>query len=95
MNPDFWAGRRVFLTGHTGFKGTWLTLMLAQMGAQVRGFALAPPTTPSMFDICGAATGIEHEIGDIRDAGRLAASLKAFGPSVVLHLAARAVCSWD
>lgn len=91
MNPDFWAGRRVFLTGHTGFKGTWLTLMLAQMGAQVRGFALAPPTTPSMFDICGAAAGIEHEIGDIRDAGRLAASLKTFGPSVVLHLAAQPI----
>jgi CDP-glucose 4,6-dehydratase len=91
MTPDFWAGRRVFLTGHTGFKGAWLTLLLQQMGARVHGYALAPPTTPSMFDVCAVSDGIEHEIADIRDAERLAASIKAFAPSIVLHLAAQPI----
>jgi len=91
MIPDFWAGRRVFLTGHTGFKGAWLTLFLTQMGARVHGYALAPPTTPSMFDVCGVAEGIEHEVADIRDAERLAASIRAFSPSIVLHLAAQPI----
>lgn len=91
MNPDFWAGRRAFLTGHTGFKGAWLTQLLTGMGAHVHGYALAPPTTPSMFEVCGLAEGIEHEIADVRDEARLAASLKAFAPSVVLHLAAQPI----
>ena len=56
MNPVFWLGKRVLLTGHTGFKGSWLSLWLQSMGAQVTGYALAPPTNPSMFDIAVTAT---------------------------------------
>lgn len=89
LNRDFWAGRRVFVTGHTGFKGSWLLLMLEQLGAKVTGFSLAPPTTPAMFDMIGGAERCEHHIGDIRDAATLANAVKTAAPEIVLHLAAQ------
>lgn len=89
VNPDFWRGRRVFLTGHTGFKGGWLALWLQRMGAQVTGYALRPPTNPSLFEVARVGEGMHSHIGDIRDAAALRAAMQAAAPEVVLHLAAQ------
>ena len=67
VNPIFWKGKKVFLTGHTGFKGSWLSLWLQSMGCIVKGYALAPPTEPSLFIEANVAKGMESTIGDIRD----------------------------
>jgi len=67
LNSSFWLGKRVLLTGHTGFKGSWLSLWLQSIGAQVIGYALAPPTNPSLFDIADVASGMTSVFGDIRD----------------------------
>jgi CDP-glucose 4,6-dehydratase len=91
MNAGFWSGRKVFLTGHTGFKGSWLSLWLQQLGAVVYGYSLAPPTDPDMFGIARVAQGMAHELGDIRDAEKLASAMRKFEPSVVLHLAAQPI----
>jgi CDP-glucose 4,6-dehydratase len=87
VNP--WQGRRVFLTGHTGFKGGWLALWLASRGAQIRGYALDPETTPNLFTAAAVGDVLEDVRGDIRDAAKLEASLKEFAPEVVFHLAAQ------
>lgn len=87
--PDFWKGKKVFLTGHTGFKGSWLSLWLQSMGARVKGFALAPPTTPALFNEARVSQGMESEIGDIRDLQTVTASMTAFDPDVVIHMAAQ------
>lgn len=91
MNPDFWKGRKVFVTGHTGFKGAWLTLWLKSAGAHVKGYSLPAPTDPSLFVEARVADGIESETGDIRDLERLRSSLAAFAPEIVLHLAAQSL----
>jgi len=84
------AGRRVLVTGHTGFKGAWLALWLAEMGAEVSGFALEPPTEPSIFVDARVADKLSaHRIGDVRDAAALAAFVSEVRPEVVLHLAAQ------
>lgn len=88
-DPAFWRGRRVFLTGHTGFKGGWLAYWLAQLGADVHGYALAPDTQPSAFAELGIASRVTSTLGDIRDAGALGAALRAADPEIVLHLAAQ------
>ena len=81
-NPTFWAGKRVFLTGHTGFKGTWLALWLQTMGAEVSGYALAPDTTPALFTLTDAAQGMAAStLADIRDAAAVAAALAASSSS--------------
>jgi len=66
VNTAFWKGKRVLMTGHTGFKGSWLSLWLQSMGAQVVGYALAPPTNPSLFEAAEVGTGMTSIIGDIR-----------------------------
>ena len=72
INPSFWNGKRVFLTGHTGFKGGWLSLWLASMGAKVTGYALTPNTTPNFFDVAKVASDLEQShIADIRDLEKL------------------------
>lgn len=85
----FWRGRRVFLTGHTGFKGGWMSLWLAHLGADVRGYALDPWTDPSLFDIARIGEVVEDIRGDIRDGAQLDASMREFRPEVVFHLAAQ------
>lgn len=83
-------GRRVFVTGHTGFKGSWLVMLLHRAGAQIAGYSLAPPTTPSLFEAANLRELVtEHYEADIRDASRLAAAVKAARPDVILHLAAQ------
>ena len=89
VNPAFWRGKKVFLTGHTGFKGSWLSLWLQSLGAEVKGFALQPPTTPALFEEARVAGGIESEIGDIRDLEAITASMTAFNPDVLIHMAAQ------
>lgn len=89
VTPEFWSGKKVFLTGHTGFKGSWLALWLQSMGAHVKGFALEPPTTPALFGEAKVAEGMESDIGDIRDVGAITASMRAFGPDILIHMAAQ------
>jgi CDP-glucose 4,6-dehydratase len=89
MNPAFWQGKRVLLTGHTGFKGSWLSLWLQSMGAKVTGYALAPPTNPSLFDIAEVARGMTSVIGDIRDLAKLQAVFAEHPPEIVIHMAAQ------
>ena len=89
VDPAFWRGRRVLLTGHTGFKGGWCALWLQHMGAQVFGYALAPETDPSLFQLARIAEGIDSSIGDIRDPTGLRATIAKARPQVVLHMAAQ------
>jgi len=89
INQVFWKGKRVFITGHTGFKGSWLSLWLQQLGAQVRGFALAAPTNPSIFELCSVASGMESEIADIRDLDLIKKSIASFAPEILIHMAAQ------
>ena len=89
MNRAFWRGRRVLVTGHTGFKGGWLSLWLQALGAKVSGFALPPPTEPSLFDVGRVAEGMDSRFADLRDAQQVLAAVRAAEPEIVLHLAAQ------
>ena len=91
LDRSFWKDRRVFLTGHTGFKGSWLSLWLSTLGAKVVGYALDPPTSPSLYEQADVASVLHSIIGDIRDLPRLSAAIAEFEPEVVLHLAAQSV----
>ena len=79
-NSDFWFGKRVLLTGHTGFKGSWLSLWLQSMGAVIRGIALEPPTSPSLFTVARVAEGMEHRLIDVRDYPAVKAQFDEFRP---------------
>lgn len=89
MNPGFWRGKRVFLTGHTGFKGGWLSLWLQHMGAELTGYALPAPTQPSLFDLAAVADGMHSINGDIRDGARLLEAMCNAAPDIVIHMAAQ------
>jgi CDP-glucose 4,6-dehydratase len=86
---EFWRDRRVFLTGHTGFKGAWMSLWLRQMGAKVTGYSLAPHTEPNLFDLV-AVKSASH-IGDIRDEAKLRDALTGSDPQIIIHMAAQAL----
>ena len=89
---DRFAGRSVFVTGHTGFKGSWLCLWLSRLGAHVTGYALAPPTDPSNFNVCGVKDVLDrHYEADIRDETALRTAMRNAQPDVVLHLAAQSI----
>ena len=91
LNHSFWRGRKVFLTGHTGFKGSWLSLWLEALGANVTGYALAPPTQPSLFEQAKIANAIRSIQGDVRDFSRLQGAIAECGPEVIIHMAAQSV----
>jgi len=88
---SFWRGRRVFLTGHTGFKGAWLALWLTELGAEVTGYSLPAPTSPSLFELAGVQSLLRHIDGDVRDEGALAVAMAEARPEVVMHLAAQSL----
>jgi CDP-glucose 4,6-dehydratase len=89
INSDFWAGKRVFITGHTGFKGAWLSLWLQDRGAFAKGYSLAPNTEPSLFSAAEVGSGMESVIGDIRDLDCLTENISQFNPEIVIHMAAQ------
>lgn len=89
VNPAFWNGKRVLLTGHTGFKGSWLSLWLQSAGAQVAGYALAPPTNPSLFEVAEIGKDMASIIGDIRDLEHLRKAFAEHRPEIVIHMAAQ------
>jgi len=89
VNPHFWRGKRVFLTGHTGFKGSWLSLWLQSMGAELHGLALSPPTVPSLFQIAEIGKGMHSTLGDIRHYETVQAAMTACQPDIIIHMAAQ------
>ncbi len=89
MEVNSWRGKKVFLTGHTGFKGAWLSIWLDSLGAKVTGYALKPPTNPSLFQLCRLEKRIKSNIGDVRDSAKLKKAMLAAKPEIVIHLAAQ------
>jgi len=89
MQPNFWCGKRVFLTGHTGFKGGWLSLWLQSLGAELTGYALRQPTCPSFFEGARVADNMSSIEGDIRDLDCLTQAMRAAQPEIVIHMAAQ------
>src|SRR5690349_10179510 len=89
LNRSFWNGRHVFLTGHTGFKGSWLSLWLNSLGASVTGYALDPPTRPNLFEQARVAATVHSIHADIRDFQRLKSAVAECRPEVIIHMAAQ------
>lgn len=89
MDRTFWQGKRVFLTGHTGFKGSWLVLWLNALGAEVTGYALEPPTDPSLFELCRLGELVHSRIADVRDGETLSRAMADASPEIVIHMAAQ------
>ncbi|HLO25915.1 MAG TPA: GDP-mannose 4,6-dehydratase, partial [Geobacteraceae bacterium] len=86
---QFWKGKRVFLTGHTGFKGSWLSLWLHELGAVVTGYSLEPPTEPSLYEQCRIGELVDSVTADVRDAQTLARAMERAKPDIVIHMAAQ------
>ena len=89
VDSSFWKGKKVYLTGHTGFKGSWLSLWLQNMGALVKGYSLNVNTNPALFTEMNVAAGMESEIGDIRNLKQLTGSMVSFNPDILIHMAAQ------
>lgn len=88
-SSEFWRGKKVFLTGHTGFKGSWLCLWLSSLGAHVTGYALEPPTTPNLFEAARISELVDSRIADIRDPDRIKTLMSEASPEIVIHMAAQ------
>ncbi len=95
VEPNFWNNKRIFVTGHTGFKGSWLTVWLQYMGAIVKGFSLEPNTDPSMFTLANVASKIDTEFGNILNFDALTKSMKSFNPDILIHLAAQPIVQFS
>jgi CDP-glucose 4,6-dehydratase len=95
MNRTFWKDKKVLLTGHTGFKGSWLSLWLQGLGANVLGYALPPPTKPSLFEIAHVADGMTSITGDVRDLEQLEAVFSEHRPEIIIHMAAQSLVSYS
>lgn len=93
MKPTFWEGKKVFLTGHTGFQGSWLCLWLQTLGAKVVGYALGPPTQPNLFDLAAVGEGMNSMDGDVRNGDHLNKAIQLSEPDIILHLAAQSLVS--
>ena len=91
MSLEFWKNKKVFLTGHTGFKGAWLCRILTEAGAELTGYSLNPPTEPNLFSVCGVADKMTSVIGDIRDKSALMSAFKKAKPEIVIHMAAQPI----
>jgi CDP-glucose 4,6-dehydratase len=91
INKLFWKDKKVFITGHTGFKGSWLCIWLNHLGARVTGYALEAPTDPNMFDVCEIKSLVDSKFGDIRDIEKLTKSIQVANPDIVIHLAAQSI----
>ena len=91
MNPGFWSGKKVFLTGHTGFKGSWLSIWLQYLGADVTGYSLQSPTSPSLFELANVEIGMNSLFGDVRDASALSEAVINSQPEIVIHMAAQSL----
>jgi CDP-glucose 4,6-dehydratase len=91
LDRAFWRGRRVFLTGHTGFKGAWLSLWLEKLGARVTGYALEPPSNPSLFEVARVAQGLSSLLGDVRDLEHLSNEVERSGAEILIHMAAQSL----
>ena len=89
VNTKFWKSKKVFLTGHTGFKGSWISIWLQSMGATVKGYSLEPVTKPSLYYEANVGENMESEIGDIRNLAQISDSIKNFNPDVLIHMAAQ------
>jgi CDP-glucose 4,6-dehydratase len=90
-DPAFWRGRRVLLTGHTGFKGTWAALWLSRAGAHVTGLALPPSDDPAFFDLVKAGSAVDHRIADLREPAAVTKVVREARPEIVLHMAAQSL----
>lgn len=95
MNKDFWKDKTVLITGHTGFKGSWLSLLLKMKGAEIIGYALPPPTHPSLFEILSIENKVESIAGDVRDLTKLTETFNRFRPEIVIHMAAQALVRYS
>jgi CDP-glucose 4,6-dehydratase len=91
INPSFWKNKKVFLTGHTGFKGSWLTTLFDEMGTSVMGYALEPKSRNDLWNHLRFSSRIDSVIADIRDQKKLTDSMIAFAPEIVIHMAAQAI----
>ena len=89
VNPYFWRKKRVLLTGHTGFKGSWLSIWLQSMGVVLRGIALSPPSSPALFDVANVAKSMDHQVADIRDYDKVLSLVAQFKPEIIIHMAAQ------
>ncbi|HBI04872.1 MAG TPA: CDP-glucose 4,6-dehydratase [Paenibacillaceae bacterium] len=89
IDPGFWKGKQVFITGHTGFKGSWLCLWLHSLGAEITGFSLSPPTVPSLFSLCKIEDWTTTITGDIRNRAQLNEALHKADPDIIIHMAAQ------
>ena len=89
FSNEFWKGKRVFITGHTGFKGSWLSIWLLQMGADIYGYALEPYSSPNLFSLSNLRNEMKSEIGDVRNYEQLQRSILAFAPDIIIHMAAQ------